>query len=119
LSGLLNLAGRVLGAGAGIVNAVAWAFAIWIPAAGLQLSGVSAAIAFLMTLLSVLAAIAALRGHAVMLFAMFLASFMPIGALLLRVDHWLRWVGVLDLVLLLGSALIWWSGRAGRRGSAA
>lgn len=119
MSDLLNLAGRVLGACAGIVNAVAWAFAIWVPDAGLQLSGVSAAIAFLMTLLSLLAAIAAWRGQAVMLFVMFLASFLPIGALLLRVDHWLHWVGMLDLVLLLGCVLIWWSGRGGRRVSGA
>jgi hypothetical protein len=41
----------------------------------------------------------------------FLASFLPVGAVLVQVDLWFQWVGVLDLLLLLATALIWYGAR--------
>jgi hypothetical protein len=37
----------------------------------------------------------------------FLASFFPIGISLLARDHWLQWVGWLDLGLLASAVLTW------------
>jgi hypothetical protein len=38
----------------------------------------------------------------------FLASFFPIGvSLMARQDHWLHWVGWLDVGLLVAAVLIW------------
>lgn len=113
---LFNL-GRGLAAAAGAVLSVLWSYAMWMPEAGLSsLSGVGFAVALLMCLLAIIAVIAATRGHSAMIMVAFLASFLPVGAVLLRVDAWFRWIGVLDLLLLLAAALIWF---ASRRSSAA
>jgi hypothetical protein len=103
--------GRAVGALAGALLAVLWAYAMWIPAAGLPLSGISFAVALLMCFLAIIAVIAATHGHSTMLTIAFLASFLPVGAVLLRVDLWLRWIGILDLALLAAVALIWWGSR--------
>jgi hypothetical protein len=54
---------------------------------------------------ALLALIAAYHGHGNLMLAMFLASFLPIGAFMLYANHWLRWVGVFDLLLLVGALL--------------
>lgn len=99
-------AGRVIGSVCGAAAALAWSFAMWVPSAGLTLSGVSFVVAFAMALLALFAAIAAVRGHYTVLTLMFLASFFPVGAFLLTADHWLRVVGVLDLGFLTAAALL-------------
>jgi len=38
---------------------------------------------------------------------LFLASFFPVGAFLLPTDHWLKWVGWVDLGLLVAAVLLW------------
>ena len=53
------------------------------------------------------AGIAAVHGHAAVIALAFLASFFPIGVSLLPRDHWLQWVGWLDLGLLVSAVLIW------------
>ena len=57
--------------------------------------------------LAVFAGIAAVHGHAAVIALAFLASFFPIGVSLLPRDHWLQWVGWLDLGLLVAAVLIW------------
>lgn len=99
--------GRCIGAAAGAVAALAWVYTMWMPGAGLELTGVSFAVGFLMTVFALIAVISSWHGHATILFAMFLASFLPVGAVLLRADHWLRFIGVLDLCLLAAAVLIW------------
>ena len=103
---LMNTFGRVLGALCGALLAVAWAFALWVPTAGLTLVGVSVVTALLLTVLALFAVIAALKGHPRVLVLLFLASFFPVGMFLMRVDHWLRWSG-------------WVGSRTARRGRAA
>ena len=103
----LNAFGRAFGALCGAVLSVAWVFALWVPAARLTLSGVSVVVALLLAVFAVFATIASLRGHAVVVVLLFLASFFPIGAYLMPADHWLRWVGWLDLGLLLAAVLMW------------
>src|SRR5687768_11509750 len=104
---LLNTFGRALGALCGAVLAFSWAFALWVPTAGLTLAGVSVVTALLLTVLALFAVIASLKGHPTVLVLLFLASFFPVGAFLLKVDHWLRWSGWIDLGLLAAAALLW------------
>lgn len=103
----LNTIGRALGALCGAALAVIWVFTLWVPAAGLTLSGVSVVVALMLTAFALFASIASLRGHATVVVLLFLASFFPVGASLIRVDHWLRVVGWLDVGLLAASALLW------------
>ncbi len=99
-----------LGRGLGVVCAAAlagvWAFVLWVPSAGLTVTGISVVTALLLVALAVFAAIASVHGHAVVLALLFLASFFPVGAFLMPTDHWLKWVGWLDLGLLLSAVLI-------------
>lgn len=105
---LISEAGRTLGIAAGAVLAALWSYIMWVPAAGLDVSGVSFAVAFLMCFCGIVAVLAAHRRHSAVLMIAFLASFLPVGALMLQVDLWLRWLGILDLFLLCAAALIWW-----------
>lgn len=112
---LLNTFARGLGALCGAVLAVVWAFALWVPAAGLQhLAGVSVVVALMLTVFGLFAVIASVRGHATVIVLLFLASFFPIGAQLLRVDHWLRAVGWLDLGLAVAALVVWLTREATR-----
>ncbi len=86
-----------------------WVAAMWMPSTQSVLSGWSFAVAALMLLLSIVAVIASMRGHGNVMLAMFLASFLPVGAYLIRVDHWLHWVGVLNVVLLVAALVTRWT----------
>lgn len=99
-------AGRGLGVAAGAVNSVAWAFAMWVPTGGLTLTGVGLVVGFVMCLTSVVGVIAAVRGHAGMLLGAFLVSFLPVGAFVLWLEHWLYWTGWSDLALLAAAVMI-------------
>jgi hypothetical protein len=46
-----------------------------------------------------------------MLMVAFLASFLPVGAVLIQVDIWFRWIGMLDVALLVAVSLIWFGAR--------
>jgi hypothetical protein len=110
----VEFAGRVLGALSGAVTSILWMYAIWFPSEGISMSGVSVAVAWFMAMLAIFAIIASLRGHHGVLFVAFLASFLPVGAYLLYVRDWPRWIGVLNVALLAASILIWQSARRRR-----
>jgi hypothetical protein len=116
---LLNACGRVIGAVAGAALGVAWCVAIWVPTAGLELTGISFVVALLMTLLALFAAIASVRGHFVVVTLVFLASFFPVGVALFNADHWLQWVGRLDAAFLVAAVLMWIGQRSGKVESSA
>ena len=103
----INAIARALGALCGAALAVIWVFTFWVPAAGLTLPGISVVGALMFTAFAVFATIASLRGHATVVVLLFLASFFPVGASLIRIDHWLRIVGWLDVGLFVASALLW------------
>lgn len=111
----VNWLGRGLGVVCAAALASAWAFVLWVPSAGLSVTGISVVTALLLVALAVFAGIAAVHGHAAVLALLFLASFFPVGAFLMPTDHWLKWVGWLDLGLLVAAVLLW----ATRRGAAA
>jgi hypothetical protein len=105
--------GRGLGVVCAAALAVAWSFALWVPAAGLKLSGVSVVVALALVAFAVFAGIASAYGHTLIVVLLFLASFFPIGGFLMTAQHWLRWVGWLDLGLLAAAVLMWASARRG------
>jgi 4-amino-4-deoxy-L-arabinose transferase-like glycosyltransferase len=86
-------------------------YAIWFPSPEISMQGVGVAVAWLMAMLAVFAIIASVKGHHVVLFIAFLASFLPVGAMLLYVRDWPRWIGVLNLVLFVASVLLWQGAR--------
>jgi hypothetical protein len=107
----VNWLGRALGLVSAALLAGIWAFVIWVPAAGLDVTGISLVTALLLVALAVFAGIAAVHGHALVMALLFLASFFPVGAFLLPTDHWLKWVGWIDLGLLVAAVLVWVTGR--------
>lgn len=112
---ILNGAGRALGVLCGAALGVGWAYALWVPADGVALAGASVVlVALLMASLALFAAIASWRGHPTVVALIFLASFFPIGLSLLPSEHWLRWLGRLDLGLLVAGVLIWITARAAK-----
>lgn len=103
----LHYLARALGVVSAAALAGMWTFALWVPAAGLKISGVSVIMALLLVAFALFAGIASAYGHATVVMLFFLASFFPIGEALLRVDHWLGWVGWIDLGLLAAAVLLW------------
>lgn len=109
VSTLLRSAGQGIGALAGAAVAVLWMLAIWMPSSGEMLAGIGIVVALLMALIGLFVTIASLRGHIVVVFVAFVASFFPIGFHLLASEHWLSWVGRLNLVYLVAGTLLWLS----------
>ena len=107
----VNWLGRALGLACAAALAAAWAFVLWVPAAGLTVTGISVVTALLLVALAIFAGIAAAYGHPLVLALFFLASFFPVGVFLLPTDHWLRFVGWADLGLLVAAVLIWATAR--------
>ncbi len=105
----INWLGRLVGVVCSAGLASAWAYVMWVPAAGLTLSNFNVVTALLFVVLALFAGIAAVHGHAAVVALAFLASFFPIGVSLLARDHWLQWVGWLDLGLLASAVLLWLS----------
>ena len=104
----INLAGRALGLVCAAGLASAWAYVLWVPSSGLTLAYLNVVTGLLFVVLAVVAGIAAVHGHAAVIAVAFLASFFPIGiSLMARQDHWLHWVGWLDVGLLVAAVLIW------------
>jgi hypothetical protein len=112
---ILHMAGRALGALCGGALSLGWAYALWVPTAGVALAGASVVlVALLMAALALFAAIASWRGHPTVVMLVFLASFFPVGLSLVPSEHWLRWLGYLDVGLLVGGLLIWITARAAK-----
>jgi hypothetical protein len=108
---VISNAGRAVGVLAGGAASVLWIAIIWFPVAGFMLQGIGVVVGGFMALFSLVAAIGAYHGHAPVVFVCFVASFFGVGAFSLNVDHWFRVFGVLDLLLLVSSAMIWYSAR--------
>ncbi len=106
----INWLGRILGMLCGAALAVVWAFALWVPAAGLS-AGVSVIAALAFVVFAVFAGIASAYGHAVVVVLFFLASFFPIGATFLMQPDWHKWIGWGDLGLLAAAILMWATAR--------
>ena len=111
---VMHTAGRIIGMLAGGIGAALWVAIIWFPVGGFMLEGINVVVGASMALFALIAAIASFHGHAGVVFACFVLSFFGVGTFALNVrDHWFQIFGVLDLFLLLASALLWWSARAG------
>lgn len=113
----ISLAGRVLGILAGGITALLWVAVIWFPIGGFMLSGYGVAVGVVMALFGLVAAIASWHGHAAVVFACFVASFFGVGAFALNIDHWFRVFGLLDLLLLVASVMIYYAAKLGESGT--
>ena len=103
-AGVLAMTGRGVGAFASAATAILWLLAIWSPdTSDVLAGGLTLVVAHLLVVVSVVGVIASVRGHGNVMLAVFLLSFLPVGVVLLRADHWLRWIGVLNLLLLLAA----------------
>lgn len=118
---VLHLLGRGLGAFCGAALAAGWAYALWVPAAGMALTDKSlvggASVVFvslLMIALALFAAIGSWRGHFTVVILAFIASFLPVGLSLLPSADWVRWLGYLDVGLLAAALLIRSTARAAK-----
>lgn len=107
MTNAINWVGRALGLVCAAGLASAWAYVLWVPSSGLTLAYLNVVTALFFVVLAVFAGIAAVHGHAAVIAVAFLASFFPIGISLLARDHWLQWVGWLDVGLLVSAVLIW------------
>ena len=105
----INWLGRAVGVVCAAALASAWAYTLWVPASGLTLENLNVVTALFFVVISIFAGIAAVHGHAAVIALVFVASFFPIGVSLLPRDHWLHWVGWLDVGLLVSAVLIWLS----------
>ena len=108
-----NVLGQALGAVCGIGCCIGWTAAMWGPTGVVVLSGTGFTAALPMMFLAICAVIASLRGHGLALIAIFVASFFPVGWILVTKlsDHMLNWLGVLDLGYLFAGVMIWASSR--------
>ena len=109
---MLSIAGRVIGVLAGAAATLLWVAILWFPVGGFMLKGIGMVVGAFMALVALVAAIGAYHGHAIVVFVCFVVSFFGIGAFALNVDHWFRVFGVLDLLMLVACALLWWSSRS-------
>ena len=109
--GALAIAGRGIGFLAASVLAVLWISIMWFEIDGFKLEGFSVAWGAFMALVALVGAIAAWQGHAGILFLAFVVSFFGVGWFSLNVENWFRAFGVLDLLLLLASVMLWVSKR--------
>ena len=107
--------GRALGMLAGGITAALWVTIIWVPVGGFSLEGIGVAVGAMMAAIGLVAAIASSHGHAAVVFACFVLSFFGVGTFALNVNHWFRIFGVLDLLLLLASAMIWFAARSAEK----
>jgi hypothetical protein len=96
----------------GGIMAALWVAVIWFPVGGFMLEGITVVVGGFMALLALVAAIASWHGHASVMFVCFVGSFFGVGTFSLNVNNWFRVFGVLDLLLLLASVMIWYSRRA-------
>lgn len=118
---VLHLLGRGLGAFCGGALAAGWAYALWVPAAGVALADESVVggasvvfVSLLMIALALFAAIGSWRGHFTVVTLAFVASFLPVGLSLLPSADWVRWLGYLDVGLLVAALLIRATARAAK-----
>jgi hypothetical protein len=118
----LFIAGKVLGMLSGIAAGALWAFAIWVPEVGFAASAggpVFLLVAFTMLLLSIIAVIASVNGHAGVLLVIFFASFFPVGLMMLAAEDWLQWIGRVTLGFAVAGMLMWRGAeRVGHAGAA-
>ena len=112
MAAMLGVVGRALGVVSSALTALLWLYVIWFPDGSLAISGVSVLVAGLMCLGAMIAGIASYRGHSAVIVGVFVVSFLPIGAMLLSVEHVLRFVGILNVLLALAAGMIWFGHRA-------
>ena len=104
---IVQLVGKFTGVLSGFGACASWTLAMWIPTPPLPLTGIAFFVALLMVLLAIMAVIASIKGHGIMLIVLFFASFFPIGYFLLGVPGWMWVIGALNLGYLVAGLVAW------------
>ena len=104
---LLYKLGQTLGVSAGGITASLWMYYLWGPSTLSSFNVGSMGSVFLMIILAVIAIVASLKGHAMVLFVIFGISFLPIGLYLLGLPLWIQWIGLSNIGYLLSGLIIW------------
>ena len=104
---VIQLVGKWIGIISGAGSCVCWTIAMWKPLPVFPLTGVAFIVALLMALFAILAVIAAVHGHGIMLIVLFFLSFLPIGLYLLGDPDWIQLIGILNFGYLIAGGLIW------------
>ena len=90
--------------------AVLWVLVMWLPSAREVLGSWSPmVVGVILMFLAIIGALAALRGHANAMLGLFLAAFLPVGGVLIWANHWMRWIGVLNLLYLVAGMIVRWT----------
>ncbi|NNL95026.1 MAG: hypothetical protein HKO64_05345 [Xanthomonadales bacterium] len=89
-------------------------FTTYLVVAG-QAQNLTAFILGLMALLSTLAGWAAIRRRALLLLALFIICYLPVGFYLTGVPSWARYAGYAQLGFLVSSLMMFWAGGTGKK----
>jgi hypothetical protein len=112
LQNFWSIAGRAIGMLAGGATAALWVTLIFVEIDGFSLEGIGVAVGAMLAIFGLVAAIGSWHGHATVVFVCFVASFFGVGTFALNVDNWFRIFGLLDLLLLAASVMIWFAAKA-------
>ena len=105
--------GKLIGIVSGSIAALMWTQAMWM--GGIEWSQPIPVffVAIVMLVLSIAVVIASVREHHRALVILFAISFFPIGLYLFTVDHWINWIGAMNIGFLLAGVLMWKTQDAG------
>ncbi|MFT5134827.1 MAG: hypothetical protein ACI9SC_003309 [Gammaproteobacteria bacterium] len=103
----IQLLAKLIGIIAGSGTCASWMLAILKPVPAFPLTGIAFVVALLMIIFAILAVIASVHGHGIMLVVLFFCSFLPIGLYLLGDPDWVRVIGFLNFGYLIAGVLIW------------
>lgn len=109
---LIRTVGKVIGVVSGGVAAIMWTQLMWFGGFEWSQPFPVFVVAMIMVIISVAVVIAAFREHNRVLLFLFVISFFPIGISIITADHWIRWVGFVNLGYLLAGILMWESGQS-------
>jgi hypothetical protein len=105
------LIGRIAGMLAGGVTAVLWLAVIWFPVGGMQLEGYAVGYALGLVVVALVSAISSFHGHAGIVFLCFVIQFFGVGTRAINAGTWFQLFGILNLLLLLASVMLWTANR--------
>jgi len=109
-----QLIGKIIGIVSGIIVGSMWAIAMWSGSVDWTHPLAVFVVAIIMLMLSIAVVIGSMREHHRALIFIFVASFFPIGLYLFTLDHWINWIGVLNIGHLLAGVLMWESNHSAK-----
>ena len=107
----LRRIGQVIGIVSGAGASACWIVAMVVEGSGLELGGLTFIVALGMAVMAMIAVIASVHGHGIVLMVLFFASFFPVGMSILDLPTWAQAIGVLNIGYFLAGLILWWANR--------